>query len=98
MQINNSAELTELIQQAVLMMMNKHGTVVLIHEDVSFSDFQKETSAVANNLWQSFEKGTLDISDPDAPSDCDLVDYLETIVDPIDEEWENVQVERIDDI
>lgn len=98
MQINNSAELTELIQQAILMMMNKYGTVVLIHEDVSLLDFHKETSAVANNLWQSFEQGTLDLSDPDAPSNDDLVDYLETIVDPIDEEWENVQIERIDSI
>lgn len=98
MQINNSAELAELIQQAVLLLESLYGTVVLIHEDVSFLEFQKETSAVANNLWQSFEQGTLDLSDPDAPSNDDLVDYLETIVDPIDEEWENVQIERIDGI
>jgi hypothetical protein len=78
MKINNSAELTELIQQAVLMMMNKHGTVVLIHEDVSFSDFEKETFQVAENLWQSFEAGTLDISDSNAPSNADVIDYLES--------------------
>lgn len=78
MKINNSAELTELIQQAVLMLSNKYGTVVLIHEDVSFSDFEKETREVSNNIWRSFENGTLDISDPDAPSDMDVIDYLES--------------------
>lgn len=78
MRVNNSAELAELIQQ-VVMMMNKHGTVVLIHEDVSFSDFEKETFQVAENLWQSFEAGTLDISDSNAPSNDDLLDWFETV-------------------
>lgn len=64
MKINNSAELTELIQQAVLMMVSRADGVVLIRTDSTFQDFEKETRQIGENLWSSFEAGTLDISDP----------------------------------
>ena len=79
MKINNSAELAELIQQAILLMKNQD-SVILIREDANFSDFEKQTFFIAETLWHSFERGVLDISDPYAPSNIDMIDYLSSIL------------------
>lgn len=72
MKINNSAELSELIGQVILML-HSHG-MVIIPEEVGFDEFEKNNIYAANSIWGSFERGTLDISA--TPEDKEFVDFM----------------------
>jgi hypothetical protein len=72
MKINNSAELSELIGQVILMLHSKG--MVIIPEEVGFDEFEKNNIYAANSIWGSFERGTLDISA--TPEDKDFVDFM----------------------
>jgi hypothetical protein len=63
MKINNSAELSELVGQAVLILANRG--FIIIPEELSFSDFESGNREVASDLWASHEVGTLDLSVPE---------------------------------
>lgn len=72
MKINNSAELSELIGQVILML-HSHG-MVIIPEEVGFQDFEKNNAYAANSIWASHVAGTLDISA--TPEDKEFVDFM----------------------
>jgi hypothetical protein len=72
MKINNSAELAELIGQIVVRL-HREG-MVIIPEEVGFQDFEENNAVTAALIWETFERGTLDISA--TPEDKEFVDYI----------------------
>jgi hypothetical protein len=72
MKINNSAELAELIAHVVVRL-HREG-MVIIPETVGFKDFEENNAVVATLIWETFERGMLDISA--TPEDKEFVDYM----------------------
>lgn len=79
MKISNSVELRHLLEQAVLILAGRGP--VLFHEELNYTDFEKEINKLSKDIWMSFEAGTLYLGIEaegfsEAPTDDDFVDYL----------------------